>query len=555
LRNITLWFSLEIKTHIMRYVKFLLFSVFLFSNAKSQHNWSWLTGSDLGPAVSVPAVKAAANGNSYLTAGYFGSVAIGSSTFISQGGTNSFLAMLNPSGNIVWSIPVTGTFTSYFNDIDTDTKGDVYCVGAFQSASVSIGSHTLSGSDGTTLFVCKINSSGQILWLSTGVKGIVYLPQIYVNNSGVFVSGTSGSLTAGSTTVASKGGSDYFIAKYDFAGNLIWLVGNGGTGDEHITDISVLSTGESLICGHFSSPTISFGSFSITGSGIPFSATTFIAKYDNTGTIKWAKSLIALNLNTGKLSADAFGNCYFGGTYSGSLTSIGNFTFTSAGSGGFISKIDTDGNFLWAKNVSALGNTRISDIKSDPVGNVIAFGDFNGAYASVGTQTVINDSSTTSIFLCYLNASGVSLEMETFGGKYHNYSHCLDVASSGELIIAGRTVGRKMELSPLVIDRPKSGMFMFVGKTSSLLTGLSKHRAFETNNYVYPNPCFDQAYLKFDGKIDDIKLYDISGRQISATFEHLQGQVSIRLNNASNGIYLLQVKSELKVYSFKIVKQ
>src|SRR5690606_38415995 len=143
-----------------------------------------------------------------------------------------------------------------------------------------------------------------------------------------------------------------------------------------------------------------------------------------------------------------------------------------------------------------------SDIKSDPAGSVIVFGDFNGATASIGTHSVTNDSSTTSMFLGYLDALGTSLSLETFGGKYTTNSNCLDVASNGELLIAGKTVGKKMELGNLTVNQPTNGTFMFVGKTSSLLTGINKNHQVKVQHLLYPNPCATKAYLEFNGNVE-----------------------------------------------------
>ena len=67
--------------------------------------------------------------------------------------------------------------------------------------------------------------------------------------------------------------------------------------------------------------------------------------------------------------------------------------------------------------------------------------------------------------------------------------------------------------------------------------------------YVYPNPTADRIYIQTDTN-SKAELFDLMGRKVRST-----NQSQIDMSTLSRGNYILQVKTQNKTQSFKIIKQ
>src|SRR5258707_1392540 len=81
--------------------------------------------------------------------------------------------------------------------------------------------------------------------------------------SNVYVLGyfNSPSITFGTTSLTNAGGgaNDLFIVKYDNSGNVIWAKSAGGTGQEFAYGITTDDSDNVYVTGYFQSPSITFG--------------------------------------------------------------------------------------------------------------------------------------------------------------------------------------------------------------------------------------------------------------------------------------------------------
>ena len=66
---------------------------------------------------------------------------------------------------------------------------------------------------------------------------------------------------------------------------------------------------------------------------------------------------------------------------------------------------------------------------------------------------------------------------------------------------------------------------------------------------VYPNPTADRIYIQTDTNLK-AELFDLMGRKVRST-----NQSQIDMSSLSRGNYILQVKTQNKTQSFKIIKQ
>lgn len=190
----------------------------------------------------------------------------------------------------------------------------------------------------------------------------------------------------GSFTLTSVSNSeDIFLAKYDANGKFKWVLGFGGTYDEQGISLAIDHSGHILMAALFRS-ICDFDAggnvANVTGNGQNDFA---IAKYDSSGNFTWVKSFGSVtNESKIQIDVDALNNIYAAGAFSGTIdfdpSPANSFNITSAfGDDIFISKLDSNGNFIWAKSIE--GNSSAEEanaIDVDSYGNVYFTGRADG---------------------------------------------------------------------------------------------------------------------------------------------------------------------------------
>ncbi len=155
--------------------------------------------------------------------------------------------------------------------------------------------------------------------------------------------------------------------------------------------------------GYFSGSTI-FGNDTL--HTYPDSLRYYIAKYNTSGTLQWAKKFGDTSTMPKVVNAMTIGK-------SGSIYTVGIFignvvfgTDTLKGKGdrdGFIAKLDNAGNPVWAKSVSSAFADAVNDVAVDDSDNVYITGKFTGKF-SLDTNITARSSD---VFVAKLNTSGV----------------------------------------------------------------------------------------------------------------------------------------------------
>ena len=131
------------------------------------------------------------------------------------------------------------------------------------------------------------------------------------------------------------------------------------------------------------------------------SSDAFLVKYDPSNRFLWARRmgsdyLRSTNANDpfekgNNLAVDASGNVYLTGDFAGQAD-FGLFQLTALGStDAFVTKLDTNGNFLWARSWGSTSRDFGSGIAVDNGGNVLAVGSTtflssNGAWTANGAE-------------------------------------------------------------------------------------------------------------------------------------------------------------------------
>jgi len=140
----------------------------------------------------------------------------------------------------------------------------------------------------------------------------------------------SPTITFGSTTLTNAGGYDMYIVKYDASGNVLWAKNPGGYGLEVRSIVAdPAGSGDTYVTGCFSDTTITFGSTTLVNSNNNTSTDIFLVKYDGAGDVEWAKSAEGINPDQAfSVAADAYGNVYVAGYFSSPSLDFDSTTLT-----------------------------------------------------------------------------------------------------------------------------------------------------------------------------------------------------------------------------------
>ena len=391
------------------------------------------TSSDTGQGIATDS-----NGNVYVIGYYRGSVIIGSTTLNSADSDDVFVAKYDTSGTVQWAKSISGTSTDYGYDIATDSNGNVYVTGRYFD-SVTIGSTTLTSAGLYDAFVAKYDTSGTAQW-ALGIGG-------GNNDSGYSIATDSGgnvyvtgnyfdSVTIGSTTLTSAGSTDIFVAKYDTSGTAQWARSIGGTSSDTGEGIATDSNGNVYVTGmYFDSVTI--GSTTLTSTG---SSDAFVAKYDTSGTVQWARSIGGTSSDTGRsIATDSNGNVYVTGYYYGSVT-IGSTTLNSLYSyDAFVVKYDTSGTVQWAKSIGGTNSDYGYGIATDSSGNVYVIGKYSGSF-TIGSTT-LTSAGSNDVFVAKYDTSGTVQWATSIGGTGNDSGGAIATDSNGNVYVAGYYAG------------------------------------------------------------------------------------------------------------------
>lgn len=344
-----------------------------------------------------------------------------------------------------WAVKGGGVNSEYAYGVATDQNGNIYITGSFRSASVTFGSFTLTNNSSSLtedIYLVKYNSLGNVIWARReGDSGNDVGQDIVCDvNGNIYISGffRSPTITFGTTTLTNQGLTDMFIVKFDPAGNVIWARSAGGSGYEEGRSIDVNAAGDPYVAGIFSSVSVNFGNSTLNNSNTGTNDL-YIVRYDASGNDLWAANASATGTESAEeIAVDGTGNAYITGYYNGSSCDFGNGPLANVNStpDAYVAKFDPNGNIVWADAISGSGDQYGRGISLDASGNVYATGTFTGASLSIGSFTLTNNGSSD-IYTVSYSSSGTVTWAVGAGGATSDYVTSIHADNSGNTYLIG----------------------------------------------------------------------------------------------------------------------
>lgn len=365
-----------------------------------------------------------------------------------------------------WGIKATGTSQNY-NAIDLNVDGDGNMVLAgYYRLNFSLGNFSISSIDDyyRDIYLAKINSNKEVVWLKnieanhnygnvialkTDDDGNIFLTGSADNHYGIVKYDSDGNKlwsnndTAGATSisfdqedniyVAGGSGWSFFIAKLDKMGQTIWKKSNWYNYSDaiSISDIEVDRFGNIYFTGYFAIGELKLDDqITLTNTSSKYRWCLF-GKMDTNGNFIWAKNFQGTVDEAPKLSLTRQNEIIITGSYRYNLE-IENETIEAGYSNkwneSFLSKFNINGNLIWLKNGS------LSSIQREGDKIVDSKIDFDGNIYVTGAFYGYNDYYGYSTYVEKYNKDGVPL------WRYNNkqsYSKALDIDNFGNLYHTG----------------------------------------------------------------------------------------------------------------------
>jgi hypothetical protein len=297
------------------------------------------------------------------------------------------------SGASTLSLAKGGSSFERGQDVAIDLAGEITVAGYF-GGSVDFGGGGLTASGGSDIFVAKYNNVGSFGW-SKRIGGSQADGDLNVSLA-VALDATRALYLAGNYrgTIDLEGGqthtavslSDAFIVKYSATGVTAWSRSYGSAGQAAVTinGLRAAPSGHIYAVGAFASPTITFGTTTLVNQGANGVWDGFVLKLDSSGNVVWARSFGSTsNDQATGIAVDADSTPYVTCSFVGTvegMTSVGN-------QDGCLMKLSpTTGATTWARRLGGSFVDTATDVALDA----------NGPVASgwFGNSMTFDDSST-----------------------------------------------------------------------------------------------------------------------------------------------------------------
>ncbi|MEJ7739817.1 MAG: SBBP repeat-containing protein [Chitinophagaceae bacterium] len=346
----------------------------------------------------------------------------------------------------------TGTVTS--RSIEADASGNTYVTGYFTGTvdfDPGAGSANKTSTGSQDIFIAKYDALSNYLFAKAiGSSGNDMGYDIGVDGAGhIFVTGSFTGIAdfdpgAGVSNLISAGSQDIFVARYDVSGNYVYAKSMGGAGNDLSNGVSVDNSGDVYVSGAFTG-TVDFDP----GSGIENLTSAniqdmFIARYDVSGNYVYARNISAIGNG---LTIDGNGNAYVTGQFSGTVDfdpGPGQANVTSVfGSDIFIARYDASGNYVYAYSIGGFASDRGTGIALDDSGNVYITGVFVGRMdVDPGSEiTYLFGTFSEDIFIAKYSLSGNYIYAKALGGPTPDYPTGIVVDGLANVYVTGYFTG------------------------------------------------------------------------------------------------------------------
>lgn len=330
------------------------------------------------------ATAVAVAGDRVVVAGYFADeLTLGSLKPNKAAGSDDvFVAALDSKGDAQWLWTAGGIDSDGANAVAPMPDGG-WIVGGSFSATATFGPTTVKSRGGTDAMLVKLSAGGEIEWVKQfGGGDNDAVSHVAVDAQGnIYIQGIQRAKASwgGEELAASTASSynDIVLAKYDSNGDHKWSKRFGDGLEEDAGGLAIDPAGNIVMTGGFKR-SISFGEgddHKATGGDKSNESDIFVARFDGTGKLGWAKTWGSARPDYGfGIATDASGNAVVTGWYETSID-FGKGAMASKGNkDAFAVKLDPKGEVVWAQTWGDKDHDQGRAVATDDKGAVVVAG-------------------------------------------------------------------------------------------------------------------------------------------------------------------------------------
>lgn len=422
--------------------------------------------------------------------------------------TRSSMVKFDNNGNVVWHSDFARD--EYGPNLATDNSGNIYLTATLGAGELTRTYDTVTVTNPHPIgnqeaAIVKFNSEGRALWaITAGGNNEDQIFSICTDSLGnLYVGGTFSSDTMFfnattflvNTAPASYFPADYFYAKYDSNGNLIW------------------------------------------------------AK-----SIPWASAGFAY-LPRFRFTVNPVGELFLSGMQSDTSFYVGPYNFADTGL--FVAKMDVNGDAVWATYVgNPKYNSAVKNITVDESGYIYLSGFIGFADSVLMANTVLYNAGSLDAYIVVLNPNGGLLGAfreggddadDPFIGVNSNGSMYLGLTSSSNTLTFGKTVLTSANF-------PENHYYLAF--TDPFVSGIS-NLAPGANFSIYPNPVSREINLQFKNSAAfpaAVNIINTLGETVYARTVADASDQELDVSGLAPGFYVLQIQNSTSASSAKFIK-
>ncbi len=341
---------------------------------------------------------------------------MGSLSGPNAGQADVFLSRYDSAGGRLWMRQFGTSASDFALALAPDGSGGVMVAG---NTFGPLGGFIAGGNDA---FLARYDSAGNRLWIRQFGTSSPDLAHALAPDGadGVMVAG----ITLGNLGGTNAGQTDAFLARYDNAGNRLWIR-QFGTGDgDYAQALAPDGAGGVMVGGY------TRGSLGGPNPGPSFATDAFLARYDSSGNQLWLRQFgVTDNDSINALTPDGAGGVIVAGSTHGSLGG------PSAGQrDAFLARYDSAGNQLWIRQFGTSALEGADALAPDGAGGVMVGGVTRGSLGGPNAGEI-------DAFLAHYDGAGNQLWIRPFSTSTDDYVTGLALGAQGTVMVAGHTGG------------------------------------------------------------------------------------------------------------------
>ncbi len=497
---------------------FIFFIVISFIYCQEiDYVWSQQIGGEFDDEGSCVAVDSF---NNYYAAGWFEeSMTIGSTNLIGNGDDDIYLAKFNENGSLIWVKGIGGSSIDKASGIAIDNDNNIILSGEFSGEVYFDDNIVLTSSGVRDAFLAKFDGAGNLVWVKqAGGNGFDagYGVEVDSEQNIIFTGRFFGIATFDDISVIGNGSWDVFIAKYNSSGEILWAKGAGGSSFDRGRNLTIDNQDNIYLTGSFIG-TATFDPIIISSNG---ETDIFLAKYDNDGDPIWVTSAGGMQFDQGwSVCCDDFNNVYLTG-YFEATANFGNEQIISNGSSDiFLAKYDSAGNLNWVDGMGDTGNDQGRDVKFDSNDQLLLTGYFQGEVA-FGDITLFHNG-MLDMFIASHNGDDQYNWAINIGAENDEMINKLAIDNDNNFVFTGKFWNHTIIGTTILTAQGIDNYESFLSKIQVNTTYSDENNILKNSIHLsnYPNPFNPSTKINFclttksKDKVE-IEIFNIKGQNI-----------------------------------------